>query len=180
MNCKQALAEAGGDIGQAEVVLRKKGIAAAAKKAGRAAHEGAVASYIHAGGKIGVLVEIACETDFVARTPEFHRLLHDVAMHVAAASPRFLSRQQVPPEVLEKEQEIYRAQVAGMGKPAAVVDKIVAGKLDKFYEEFCLLEQRFIKDDKMTVGELVASHVAKFGENVAVRRYVRFKVGEDA
>lgn len=180
MNCKQALVEAGGDLGQAEVVLRKQGIAAAAKKAGRAAHEGAVGAYVHAGGKIGVLVEIACETDFVARTGDFQRLLHDVAMHVAAASPRFLSRERIPPEMLEQEKEIYRAQVRDLGKPPAVVERIVEGKLAKFYEEVCLLDQRFIKDDKITVGELVAGHVSKFGENITVRRYVRFQVGEES
>lgn len=180
MNCRDALVEGGGDLAQAEVILRKKGIAAAAKKAGRAANEGAVGAYIHAGGKIGVLVEIACETDFVARTADFQNLLHDVAMHVAAANPRFLSREQVTPEVLEKEKEIYRAQVQSLGKPAAVVEKIVEGKLAKFYEEFCLLDQRFIKDDKVSVGELVAGHVSKFGENVAIRRFARYKVGEES
>lgn len=179
MNCKVALAEAQGDLAQAEVVLRKKGIAAASKKAGRATTEGGVGAYIHAGGKIGVLVELACETDFVARTEEFQTLLHDVAMHVAAAAPRFLSRAEVPPETLEREKEIYRAQVQALGKPDSVVEKIVEGKLGKFYEEACLLDQRFIKDDKLTVGELVASKAAKFGENLTVRRFERFKVGEE-
>lgn len=180
MNCKKALAESQGDLAAAEVVLRKQGIAAAAKKSGRAAHDGGVGSYIHAGGKIGVLVEVACETDFVARTDEFQALVHEIAMHIAAAAPRYLSRDEVTAADLDKEREIYAAQAAATGKPPAVVEKIVEGKLAKFYEEVCLLDQRYIKDDKITVGELVASKVAKFGENVAVRRFARFKVGEEA
>lgn len=179
MNCKQALAESNGDLSQAEVNLRKKGVAAAAKKAGRSASEGSIGAYIHAGGKIGVLVEVACETDFVARTPEFQALVHDVAMHVAAAAPRFLTREHVPTEVLEQERDIYRAQASSSGKPAGVLDKIVEGKLAKFYEETCLLDQRFIKDDKQSIGELVAGKIAQFGENVAIRRFVRYKVGEE-
>jgi elongation factor Ts len=179
MNCKSALVEAGGDMAQAEVILRKKGIAGAAKKAARVTNEGTVGAYIHAGGKIGVLVEIACESDFMARTDEFQQLVHDVAMHVAAADPRFLSRQDVTPEVLEKEREIYRAQAKAQGKPDAIVDKMVEGKLAKYYVEACLLDQHFIKDDKMTVGELIATKIAKFGENIAIRRFARFKVGEE-
>ncbi|HZT73343.1 MAG TPA: translation elongation factor Ts [Terriglobales bacterium] len=179
MDCKQALAENQGDLAQAEVWLRKKGIAAAAKKAARTASEGSIGAYIHAGGKIGVLIELACETDFVARTPEFQALLHDLAMHVAAAAPRYLSREQVPAAVLEQEKEIFRAQMKDSGKPAQVIEKIVEGKLGKFYEETCLLDQRFIKDDKMSVAELVAGKIAQFGENIAVRRFARYKVGED-
>lgn len=179
MDCKQALAENQGDLTQAEVWLRKKGIAAAAKKAARAASEGSIGAYIHAGGKIGVLIELACETDFVARTPEFQGLLHDLAMHVAAAAPRYLSREHVPAAVLEQEKEIFRAQMKDSGKPAQVIEKIVEGKLGKFYEETCLLDQRFIKDDKVSVSELVAGKVAQFGENIAVRRFARYKVGED-
>ena len=179
MDCKQALAENQGDLTQAEVWLRKKGIAAAAKKAARTASEGSIGAYIHAGGKIGVLIELACETDFVARTPEFQGLLHDLAMHVAAAAPRYLSREHVPAAVLEQEKEIFRAQMKDSGKPAQVIEKIVEGKLGKFYEETCLLDQRFIKDDKMSVSELVAGKVAQFGENIAVRRFARYKVGED-
>jgi len=179
MNCKSALTEAGGDLAAAEVLLRKKGIASAAKKSTRSTTEGSVGAYIHAGGKIGVLLEIACESDFVARTEEFQQLVHDVAMHVAAADPRFLSREQVTPAILEQEKDIYRAQVKAMGKPEAVVEKIVEGKLAKFYEEACLLDQHFVKDDKMTIAELVASKIAKFGENIAVRRFARFKVGDE-
>src|SRR5579883_2581202 len=171
MDCKQALAENQGDLAQAEVWLRKKGIAAAAKKAARTASEGSIGAYIHAGGKIGVLIELACETDFVARTPEFQALLHDLAMHVAAAAPRYLSR--------EQEQEIFRAQMKDSGKPAQVIEKIVEGKLGKFYEETCLLDQRFIKDDKMSVAELVAGKIAQFGENIAVRSIDHYKDGED-
>ena len=180
MDCKKALTEAKGDMGEAEVILRKQGMAAAAKRAGRTASEGLVGSYIHAGGKIGVLVEISCETDFVARTEEFQQLVRDVAMHIAATDPRFLSRADVTAEVLEKEREIYREQVRAMGKPEAVVEKIVDGKLSKFFEENCLLDQHFVKDDKLTISELVASKVGKLGEKIGIRRYTRFKVGEQA
>lgn len=180
MDCKRALTAAQGDAAAAEVILRKQGIAAAAKKATRTAAEGAVGAYIHAGGKLGVMVEVACESDFVARTPEFQELVHDLAMHVAAADPRFLSRDAIPADVLEAEREIYRAQTRALGKPDNVVDRIVEGKLGKFFEEACLVDQHFIKDDKVTVGELIAGKVAKFGENIFVRRYARFKVGDDA
>lgn len=182
MDCKRALAEAQGDLAQAEVVLLRHGIAAAAKKASRAAAEGSVGAYIHAGGKLGVLLEVACESDFVARTEEFQQLVHDVAMHVAAAGPRYLSREQVPAELLAQERARLREQAAATagGKPAAVIEQIVEGRLAKFFEEHCLLEQHFIKDDKITIGELVAAKVAKFGENIQVRRYARFKVGEEA
>jgi elongation factor Ts len=178
MDCKNALAEAKGDIEAAIVVLRKKGVATAAKKATRATSEGSVASYIHAGGKIGVLLEVNCESDFVARTDDFKQLVHDVAMHIAATDPRYIRKEDVTPEAFEKEKDIYRAQAAATGKPAAVVEKIVEGKMGKFYEEVCLLEQPFIKDQTMTVHQLIASVVGKLGENISVRRYARFKVGD--
>lgn len=178
MDCKLALAEAKGDLAGAELVLRKRGLASAQKRAGRVTLEGLVGSYIHAGGKIGVLVELNCETDFVARTEEFQRLAHDIAMHIAAADPRFVRKEEVTPEILEKEKEIYRAQALASGKPEKVVDRIVEGKMEKFYEEVCLLEQHFIKDPGQTVGQWVANHVGKLGENISVRRFVRFKVGD--
>jgi elongation factor Ts len=178
MDCKNALAEAKGDIEAAIVVLRKKGVATAAKKATRATSEGSVASYIHAGGKIGVLVEVNCESDFVARTDDFKTLIHDIAMHVAATDPKFVRKEDVTPEAFEKEKDIYRAQAAATGKPAAVVEKIVDGKMGKFYEEVCLLEQPFIKDQTMTVHQLIASVIGKLGENISVKRFARFKVGE--
>ncbi|HXE75428.1 MAG TPA: translation elongation factor Ts [Candidatus Xenobia bacterium] len=178
MDCKAALAECGGDVEQAIAWLRKKGMATAQRKAGRTTSEGCVASYVHAGSKIGVMLELNCETDFVARTEEFRQLAHDLAMHVAAAEPRFIRREDVGREMLDKEREIYRAQVIAAGKPEKVADKIVEGKLEKFYEENCLYEQHFIKDDKLTVKELIDAVIAKVGENVTVRRYVRFKLGE--
>jgi elongation factor Ts len=177
-DCRAALIEAGGDIEQAINVLRKKGQAAAAKKAQRATSEGLVTSYIHAGGKIGVLVEIDCESDFVARTEDFQRLSHDVAMHVAALDPRFLRREEVTQEILDREREIYREQAKQTGKPEAVIEKIVTGKMEKFYEENCLYEQHFIKDEGLTIKELVDQAIAKLGENIAIRRFARFKVGE--
>jgi len=177
-DCRAALIEAGGDIQKAIDVLRKKGQAAAAKKAARSTSEGLVSCYIHAGGKIGVLVEINCESDFVARTEDFQKLCHDVAMHIAALDPRFLRREDVTEEVLEKEREIYREQARATGKPAPVIEKIVQGKMEKFYEENCLLEQHFIKDEGTTVKELVDQAIAKLGENMAIRRFARFKVGE--
>jgi elongation factor Ts len=178
MDCKNALSEAKGDIEAAIVVLRKKGIATAAKKATRATSEGSVASYIHAGGKIGVLVEVNCESDFVARTDDFQQLVHDIAMHVAATDPKFVRKEDVTPEAFEKEKDIYRAQAAATGKPAAVVEKIVEGKMGKFYEEVCLLEQPFIKDQTMTVHQLIAAVIGKLGENISVKRFARFKVGD--
>ena len=178
MDCKNALAEAKGDVEAAIVVLRKKGIATAAKKATRATSEGSVASYIHAGGKIGVLLEVNCESDFVARTEEFQQMVHDVAMHIAATDPRYVRKEDVTPEAFEKEKDIFRAQAAATGKPPAVVEKIVEGKMGKFYEEVCLYEQPFIKDQTMTVHQLIASVVGKLGENIAVRRFARFKVGD--
>ena len=171
MDCKNALTEAKGDIEAAIVVLRKKGVATAAKKATRATSEGSVASYIHAGGKIGVLLEVNCESDFVARTDDFKDLVHDIAMHIAATDPRFIRKEDVTPEAFEKEKDIYRAQAAATGKPAAVVEKIVEGKMGKFYEEVCLFEQPFIKDQTITVHQLIATVVGKLGENISVRRY---------
>ena len=178
MDCKAALAETGGDLEKAIDTLRKKGLAAAAKKAGRVAAEGLVHSYIHPGGKIGVLVEINCETDFVARTEAFQELAKDVAMHVAAADPRFVRREEVTEDVLARERAIYAEQAAASGKPAAVVEKIVAGKMDKFYAEACLLEQPFVKNPDQTVGQMVQEQVAKIGENIQVRRFARYKLGE--
>jgi elongation factor Ts len=176
--CRDALVDAKGDVEQAINILRKKGQAAAAKKAQRATSEGLVSSYIHAGGKIGVLVEINCESDFVARTDDFQRLCHDVAMHIAALDPRFLRREEVTQEVLDREREIAREQAKATGKPDPVIEKIVNGKMEKFYEENCLYEQHFIKDEGTTVKELVDQAIAKMGENITIRRFSRFKVGE--
>lgn len=179
MDCKKALAEAGGDLDKAAETLRIKGLAQAAKKAGRAATEGVVEAYIHAGGKIGVLVEVNCETDFVARTPEFKQLAHEIAMQVAATNPEYVSKEDVPEEAVAKEREILRAQALADGKPERVVDRIVEGRLDKFYERICLLEQPYIREPGMKVGDLVKQHVAKLGENVVVRRFARFEVGRE-
>ncbi len=179
-DCRAALVEANGDIEKAISVLRKKGQAAAAKKATREATEGLVGSYIHAGGKIGVLVELNCESDFVARTDAFIQLSHDIAMHIAALDPRYVRREEVTPEMLAKEKEIYKAQALATGKPEAVVEKITTGKMEKFYEENCLYEQHYIKDESVTIGEMIAQAIAKLGENIAIRRFVRFKVGEVA
>jgi elongation factor Ts len=184
MDCKTALVEAKGDREAARQILRKKGLAAAAKKATRAATEGIVAAYIHPpASKVGVLVEVNCETDFVAKTPEFQALVKDIAMHVAAASPAaplYVSKEQVPADVLEKEKEIYRAQAAAQGKPANVVDKIAEGKVKEYYQTFCLLEQPFIKDPKLTVGQLVQEKIAVIKENIVVRRFTRFRLGEES
>lgn len=177
-DCKNALVEAKGDVEGAIVVLRKKGIATAAKKATRTTSEGSVASYIHAGGKIGVLVEVNCESDFVARTDDFKNLVHDIAMHIAATDPRFIRKEDVTAEAFEKEKDIYRAQAAQTGKPAPVIEKIVEGKMAKFYEEVCLYEQPFIKEQTMTVSQLIASVIGKLGENISVKRFARFKVGD--
>ena len=178
MDCKQALEEAKGDLEQAIVHLRKKGVATAAKKATRVTSEGSVASYIHAGGKIGVLVEVNCESDFVARTDDFKDLVHDIAMHIAASDPKFIRREDVTPEAYEREKEIYRAQAKATGKPENVVEKIVEGKMAKFYEEVCLYDQPFIKEQTITVSQLIASKIGKLGENLSVRRFARFKVGD--
>jgi elongation factor Ts len=178
MDCKAALAETNGDLEKAIDYLRTKGMASAAKKAGRVAAEGAVGSYIHAGGKIGVLVEINCETDFVARTDDFQEFVRDVAMHIAAAEPRFVSRDEVTADVIEREKVIFREQAMQTGKPAAVIEKIVEGKVDKFFGEVCLLEQAFVKDPDQTITQLLTDKVAKIGENIKIRRFSRFKLGE--
>lgn len=180
MECKKALEEAQGDVELAFTILRKRGQAAAAKKASRVASEGLVGSYIHAGGKIGVLVEVNCESDFVARNDEFLQLVHDLAMQICATDPRFIRKEDVTPEALDREKEVLRAQAAASGKPEAVLSRIVEGKLAKFYEDNCLYEQHFIKDlsGGQTIAELINSRIAKFGENITVRRFARFKVGE--
>ena len=178
MDCKRSLVEAEGDVEKAIEILRKHGMATAAKKAGRVAAEGVVGSYIHAGGLIGVLLEVNCETDFVARTDDFQALVKDLAMHIAAADPRFVSRDEVAGDVLDREREIYRDQAVESGKPENVVDRIVEGKIEKFFAESVLMEQAFIKNPDLTVQELVTQVIAKLGENIQVRRFSRFKVGE--
>ena len=178
MDCKQALTESKGDMEQAIVILRKKGIASMQKKSARVTSEGSVASYIHAGGKIGVLVEVNCESDFVARTEDFKELVHDIAMHIAASDPKFIRREDVTPEAFEREKEIYRAQAKATGKPDNVVERIVEGKMGKFYEEVCLYEQPFIKDQTISIAQLIATKIGKLGENISIRRFARFKVGE--
>src|SRR6202171_230589 len=177
-DCRAALVEANGDIQKAIDVLRKKGQAAAAKKASRDASEGLIGHYIHAGGKMGVIVEVNCESDFVARTEAFQQLCHDIAMHIAAVDPRYVRREDVTPEMLEKEREIYAAQARATGKPDAVIQKIVTGKMEKFYEDTCLYEQHYIKDESVTIGEMITQAVAKLGENMSIRRFARYKVGE--
>src|SRR6201992_1152595 len=179
-DCRAALVESSADVEKAIDILRKKGQAAAAKKAQRQASEGLVGHYIHAGGKIGVIVEVNCESDFVARTEAFQQLCHDVAMHIAAIDPRYLRREEVTPEMLEREREIYKDQAKATGKPEAVIERIVTGKMEKFYEENCLYAQHYIKDEAVTIGEMITQAIAKLGENVSVRRFVRFKVGEVA
>ncbi|HZE87997.1 MAG TPA: translation elongation factor Ts [Verrucomicrobiae bacterium] len=180
MECKDALNESKGNIDEAIAILRKKGLAAVAKRAHRATSEGLVGSYIHPGGRIGVLVEVNCETDFVARTDEFQQLVKDLGMQVAASAPRFLSREEVTPEILDREREIYRDQAARSGKPEKVLEKIVEGKMEKFYSEACLLEQPFVKEPTMTVQDLVTAQVSKTGENIRIRRFCRFVLGEGA
>lgn len=180
MECKRALTEAKGDPADAEILLRKWGIASAGKKASRVTKQGLIGSYIHHGGQLGVLVEVNCESDFVARTDDFKELVHDLAMHVAAADPRFIRKEDVTPDVLEQEREIARARALAEGKPEKVVDKIVEGRLQKFYEEVCLLEQPFVKEATLSVGQLVKTKIAKLGENISVARFVRFKVGDVA
>jgi elongation factor Ts len=177
MDCKNALVESAGDLSKAEDILRKKGIASASKKASRTAKEGVVASYIHLQGQVGVLVEINCETDFVAKNDIFRDLVKDITLHIAAAHPLYVSREQVPAESVEKEREIYRAQVTG--KPANIVEKIVEGKVDKFFSNFCLLDQAFIKNPDQTIKELVSSKIAELGENIVIRRFARYAVGEE-
>lgn len=178
MECKSALVEAKGDLAEAEVVLRKRGIASAGKKSSRATKQGLIGTYIHHGGQLGVMVEVNCESDFVARTEDFQELVHDVAMHIAAADPRFIRKEDVTEDVMAKEREIQKARVIAEGKPEAMADKIVEGRLQKFYEEACLLEQPFVKEATITVGQLVKTKIAKLGENISVARFVRFKVGD--
>jgi elongation factor Ts len=176
-DCLKALQEAKGDMENAFVVLRKRGMASAAKKATRTTNEGAVGTYIHAGGKIGVLIELNCESDFVALTADFQELLRDIAMHIAATDPRFVGRDEVPQADLDREKEVFLAQPAMKGKPEAVIEKILQGKIDKFYEEVCLLDQPFIKEASQTIQQLIVAKIAKLGENISVRRFARFKVG---
>jgi elongation factor Ts len=178
LDCKKALGETNGDMENAIDFLRKKGLAAAARKAGRVTAEGAVGSYIHGGGKIGVLVEVNCETDFVARTDQFQELVRDIAMHIAAAEPRGIRREEVTEADLARERAIFRDQAIASGKPANIVDKIVDGKMEKYFSEFVLLEQPFVKNPDLTVGQLISEAVAKIGENIQVRRFTRFKLGE--
>ena len=182
MECKQALAQAQGNLEKAVAFLRQKGLSKAAKKADRVTPEGLISAYIHPGGKIGVLVEVNCETDFVARNPEFRELVKDMALQIAGAHPppQFIQREDIPPAVLEKEKEIFYAQAKGLGKPDKVVDQIAQGKLEKFYEEVCLLEQPFIKDPEVKVRDLLTQKIAKIGENIRISRFIRYRLGEEA
>ena len=180
MECKKALVEAKGNLDDAVTILRKQGLAQATKKAGRSTNEGLIGHYIHMGGKIGVLVEVNCESDFVARTDDFQNLAREIAMHIAAANPQYARREDVPADVLERERAIYRGQMEGQNKPPPVIDKIVEGKLNSFFEQVCLLDQPSIRDPKVTIGQIVQAAVAKMGENIAVPRFVRFKLGEAA
>ncbi len=180
MECKKALQEAQGDMAEAEVVLRKRGIATAGKKAGRATRQGLIGCYIHAGGQIGVMVEVNCESDFVARTDVFQELVHDIAMHVAATDPRYLRREDVPAEILDKEKEIARDRARAEGKPEKILDRIIEGQLAKFYETVCLLDQPFVKEATLTIDQLVKTRIAKLGENISIARFIRYKVGESA
>jgi elongation factor Ts len=180
MECKAALGEAKGDIDEATTILRKRGLAQATKKAGRSTNEGLIGHYIHMGGKIGVLVEINCESDFVARTDDFQNLAREIAMHIAAANPQYVRREEVPADILERERAIYKSQLEGQNKPAAVIDKIIEGKLGSFYEQVCLFDQPSVRDPKVTIGQIVQQAIAKMGENIAVPRFVRFKLGETA
>ena len=178
MDCKKALVETNGDMSKAVDYLREKGLAAAAKKSGRVAAEGLVESYIHGAGKIGVMIEVNCETDFVAKTPEFHSFVRDLAMQIAAANPQYLNREEVPAAVVEHEREILRAQALNEGKPEKIVDKMVEGRVDKYYKENCLMEQTFIKDPEKSVTDIVNAQISKIGENIVVRRFVRYQMGE--
>jgi elongation factor Ts len=177
MDCKRALTETGGDMDAAADYLRKKGIASASKKEGRTTSQGIVGSYIHMGGKVGVLIEVACETDFVARTDDFQNFVHDVAMHIAAASPLAVTREEVDGSLVEKEREIYAAQMREEGKPDNIIDKIVEGKVDKYYSEIVLLEQKYVKDPDMTVEDYVKSVIGKLGENMQIKRFARYQIG---
>ena len=178
MECKSALSEAKGDLAEAEVVLRKRGIASAGKKSSRATRQGSIGCYIHHGAQLGVMVEVNCESDFVARTDDFKELVHDVAMHIAAADPQFIRKEDVTPAALERERDIQRARALAEGKPEKVVDKIIEGRMSKFFEEVCLYEQPFVKENTLTVGQLIKTKIAKLGENISVARFVRFKVGD--
>jgi len=178
LDCQKALTQSGGDVAKAIDFLRQKGLATAQKKAGRATNDGLIVSYIHAGNKLGVLLEVNCETDFVAKTDDFQELARDLAMHIAAADPQCLKREDIPAAVLEKEKEIFLAQAKESGKPAAVLDKIIAGRLEKLYTELCLLEQPFVKDPAITIKDLLGQKIAKLGENISVRRFTRFRLGE--
>ena len=178
LDCKKALEEANGDMTRAMEILREKGLAAAAKKAGRVTTEGLVESYIHGGGRIGVLVEVNCETDFVAKTDQFREFVRDIAMHIAASNPKYIRREEVPQEELDKEREILRVQALNEGKPEKVVDKIVEGRIAKYYEENCLLEQQFVKDPDKTIQELLNEKISTIGENISIRRFARFELGE--
>ncbi len=180
MECKSALQEAKGDLAEAEIVLRKRGIASAAKRAARVTKQGLIGSYIHPGAQLGVLVEVNCESDFVARTDEFKQLVHDIAMQIAAADPQFVRREDVTAAVLQKERDIQRARALAEGKPEKVAEKMIEGRLGKFYEEICLYDQPFIKDNTLTVGQLIATKIAKTGENITVSRFVRFKLGDQS
>jgi elongation factor Ts len=178
MDCKKALAETGGDMEKAIIVLREKGIASASKKSGRATREGRVISYIHPGDKLGVLLELSCETDFVAKGEQFIEFARDIAMHIAAAAPSFLSKDDIPGDVLEQERSIYRTQALNDGKPEKIVDKIVEGRISKYAAEVCLLDQPFVKDDKIKISDFIKNGIATFGENISIARFVRFKLGE--
>jgi elongation factor Ts len=178
MECKKALAEANGDLDAATTLLRKAGLAQATKKAGRSTNEGIIGHYVHLGGKIGVLVEVNCESDFVARTEDFLSLVKEIAMHIAAASPQYVRREEVPGDVLDRERDVYRGQMEGQNKPAAVIDKIIEGKLNSYYEQVCLMDQPSVRDPKVTIAQMVQAAIAKLGENIAIPRFVRFKVGE--
>jgi elongation factor Ts len=178
MECKAALKEANGNIEEATLILRKRGLAQAAKKSGRSTSEGLIGSYIHMGGKIGVLVELNCESDFVARTDDFQTLLREISLQVAAANPQYVSRDQVPADIIEREKSVYRAQMENSGKPPQVIEKIVEGKLGSFYEQVCLVDQPSIREPKVTVGAMLQAAIAKLGENIGIARFIRFKVGE--
>jgi len=179
IDCKRALEESNGNLEEAINLLRKKGLASAEKKTARIAKEGIVGSYIHAGGKIGVLVEVNCETDFVAKTDDFKSLVKDIAMQIAAANPRYVCREEVPPEEIEREKKIYEAQIKDSGKPPHVIEKVIQGKLEKYFESVCLKEQIFIKDPELTIEQLIKSKIAQLGENINIKRFVRFHLGED-
>ena len=178
MECKAALKEAKGDLGEAEVVLRKKGIASASKKSARSTKQGVIASYIHPGAQLGVMIEVNCESDFVARTDDFQELVHDLAMQIAAADPQFIRKEEVTQAALDKEKDIQRGRALGEGKPEKMVDKIVEGRMNKYYEEVCLYEQPFIKENTTSIADVIKAKIAKLGENITVSRFVRFKVGD--